>query len=89
MLVLFAICCAFAPKARARKTFVIGGLTALITAVCQRILWSFLESKLGPAATFYGIPAIVACVFVCAFSYYQRRGVAAGTTSDQVIGLPD
>jgi hypothetical protein len=89
VLVLFAICCAFAPKARARETFVIGGLTALITAVCQRLLWSFLESKLGPTATFYGIPAIVACVFVFAFSYFQRRRFAAGTTSDEVTGLPD
>jgi hypothetical protein len=89
LLVLFAICCALAPKARVWETFVIGGLTAVITAVCQRLLWNFLASKVGVAAAFYGIPIIVACVFVFAFSYYQRRRFAVRTTSDEVTGLPD
>src|SRR6267142_1252310 len=79
LLVLFAICCAVAPRPRTRETLVIGGLTALISAVFQRLLWTFFLSKLGSlgsAVAFHGIPIFVACVFVFAFSYFRRRRFA-------------
>jgi hypothetical protein len=83
-LVLFAICCAFAPRARPREAFVIGGLTALVTAVFQGLLWNFVEGKfgsLGPALAFHGIPIIVACVLVFAFGYSRRRRFVAADNS--------
>jgi hypothetical protein len=83
LLVLFVICSVFAPKARAAETIVIGGLTAVITAVCQRLFSSVLASKLGPDATFYGIPIIVACVFIFALSYFRRRRLTAGSPADE------
>jgi hypothetical protein len=79
-LFLFVICCAIAPRARPREALVIGGLTALISAVFQRLLWNFFEGKfgsLGSGFAFHGIPIMVGCVLVFAFGYSRRRIVAA------------
>jgi hypothetical protein len=78
-LVLFAICCAFAPRARLRETAVIGGLTALISAVFQRLLGNFFEGKfgsLGSVIALRGVPIMVASLLVV-FWYSRRRRIVA------------
>jgi Na+-driven multidrug efflux pump len=79
-LVLFAICCAFAPRARPRESLIIGGLTALMSAVFQLLLGRFFESKfgsLGSAVALRGIPITVACVLVVALAYSRSRRFVA------------